>query len=105
MAEAVAWLELAVVLVGTAVGQVFYKLYIGQRRLAFLGLACAAFILGPVFTYLALKVLTIGQVYMTVAGTHVLVLLLSRLFLGEHGSRQQLMACAVVVAGVIVYSA
>jgi drug/metabolite transporter (DMT)-like permease len=104
MAELLAWFELLLVLLGTSVGQVLYKLYVQQRKLVLLLLAFSAFGAGPVLTYLALRVLNVGQVYMSTAATQVAVLVLSRYVLKESITRQQILATAVIVAGVVVYA-
>jgi len=104
VAEALAWFALLLVLVGTSLGQVLYKLYVQRRTLSLLLFALASFASGPLLAYLALKVLTIGQVYMTTRATHVAVLVLSRLVLKESIGRQQIGAILTIVLGVIVYA-
>ena len=99
-----AWLALSGALLATAFGQLMFKLFFRGYRFIWLAAAIAFFCIAPFCNYLALQTLGIGTVYMSTAITIVLVVLLSRMVLGERLSREHGVATLLIVCGVLVYA-
>lgn len=101
---ALSWIALVAALVLTAVGQMTFKLYFTDRKFSTLVAAVLLFISVPVCSYLALRNLGIGLVYMSTAATQILVLLLARVVLKEQLTRDHLIAVVLITAGVVLYA-
>lgn len=100
-----AWIELAGALTATALAQLCYKVYFVRRKRIYIGAAIALFVMVPPLAYLALTHLGVGIVYMSTALTQILVLVLSRFVLKERIGYSHAAAMALIVAGVVLYSA
>lgn len=100
----VSWVALTAALLCTALGQVFYKMFFTDKRWRYLVIAILTFVMIPPLSYLALKHLTIGFVYMSTAFTQVIVLAMSRYILHETITRQHLLASALLVIGIVLYA-
>lgn len=98
------WVYLAVAILATAAGQLFYKLYFVRRRFVNFAISMASFCIAPPLSYLALKVLPIGLFYMSSALSIVLVVIASVYMFGERLSRSQLAAMSLIVAGIFIYA-
>ena len=97
-------LMVIVAIVFTAGGQVLFKrYYLRHDRLDLYG-AVALFVLVPVTNFVALRGMPFGFVYMSTAATQILVLLMSRFFLGEKLGKDALPGIALILAGIIVYT-
>jgi drug/metabolite transporter (DMT)-like permease len=97
-------LALAASLVCTAAGMVLFKHYYRSRRRADLAWSVLLFAGVPITTFLALRGLSLGFVYMATAATQILVLGMSHLFLGERIPRRALPGIVLILAGIIVYT-
>ena len=97
-------LALAASLICTAAGMVTFKHYYRSRRRADLVWSVLLFAGVPLTTFLALRGLSLGLVYMATAATQVLVLLMSRFFLGERIGPKALPGIALILAGIIIYA-
>lgn len=100
---------LAGALLSTALAQVSYKAYFGRggdatRRPLLLALAVGLFVSAALCSYLALRGLTLGVVYMSTALTHVMVAGLSWKLLGEKLTRDHGVGLALIAAGIVVYA-
>jgi len=91
-------------LVFTAIGQLLFRLYYVHEKKIYLATALGTFITVPLFSYFALLNLTLAFVYMSTALIHVLVLIMSRLFLKERLSRNQFISMSLIVIGIIVFN-
>lgn len=100
----ISWAALAAALLCTAFGQVFYKMFFTAKRRRYLAIAILTFVMIPPLSYLALRNLTIGLVYMSTALTQVMVLVMSRYMLKETITRQHMLASALLVVGIILYA-
>lgn len=92
-------------IMSTAFGQVFYKKYSLDRRLIYLALTLGFFLINPVFSFLALKNISVDIVYVSTSLTILTVAVLSRIFLGEIMPARTWTAIAIIVAGVFIYAA
>ena len=99
-----AWVALAATLLATAVGQVMFKLHFRQRDYRYLVAAGPCFAIAPICSYIALRSLGIGLVYMSTALSMVLVVLLSNVWLNEQLNRDHYIAMVLIVAGVLMYA-
>ena len=98
------WVSLAGALSGTALGQVFYRYYFVDKRRSWLFLAILFFLVVPLFSYFALKGISLGTVYMSTGLTQVLILFLSKYFLKENIQVSKMLAVGVIILGVVVYA-
>lgn len=91
-------------IVFTAAAQTLYKLFAENRKLPFLISTIALFVATPIMSYLALRELSLGVVYMSTGLTYILVLMSSRFVLRESVEKRQIFAVALIVAGVGVFN-
>lgn len=96
------FLTLCAVLV-TSCGVVLYKQYAIKKRLLLLVTAIISFILAPVFSFLALKYLSVDTVYMMTSLNGLIVLILSYYVLKEKVVRMQILGAFLVFCGVSIY--
>jgi drug/metabolite transporter (DMT)-like permease len=88
----------------TAVGQLLFRMYYVRKRKIYLATALGTFLAVPVLSYLALLNLTLAFVYMSTALIHVLVLIMSHMFLKEHFTQKQYISISLIVVGIIVFN-
>jgi multidrug transporter EmrE-like cation transporter len=96
-------LTLVLALVLTAAGQVLFKHYYRTRKPWDRYLAVTLFVAVPVINFVSLRGLPFGLVYMSTAGTQVLVLVMSYFFLGERIPPRALPAIGLILAGIAIY--
>lgn len=97
-------LSLLFTLLSTAVGQLLFRMYYVRKKKIYLAVALAMFLAAPLLSYLALVNLTLAFVYMSTALIHVLVLIMSHMFLEEHFTRKQYISMSLIVIGIIVFN-
>ena len=97
----------AAAVTATALGQVTYKRGVSKPGGGFhwpvLAAAVTFFVLAQAGFYTALTELDVGVVYTATAVTHVLVLGLSKIALGESVSLRHAAAAGLIIAGVGIY--
>lgn len=98
------WIALGVALTTTALGQVVLKIFAKTNRRLHFFVAIAFFVLAPCSSYFALRGLGIGTVYMSTSITQVMVLLLAWRLLQEQVTRDHLIAMALIIGGLILYT-
>jgi drug/metabolite transporter (DMT)-like permease len=91
-------------LLSTAVGQLLFRMYYVRKKMIYLVTALVMFLAVPLLSYLALVNLTLAFVYMSTALIHVLVLIMSHMFLKEHLTRKQYISMSLIVVGIIVFN-
>ena len=96
--------SLLAALVFTTVGQLLFRLYYVRTKKIYFAAALGTFMAVPVFSYLALLNLTLAFVYMSTALIHVLVLILSHIFLHEQFTKKQFISISLIVMGIIVFN-
>lgn len=99
-----AWVFLAITILATVAAQLFFKHYFLSHRLAFLATTVALFCLAVVCTYLAVRALGIGRVYVAAALTYVLTPLAAKRLFDEHLGHSHYAALGLILSGVIVYN-
>jgi drug/metabolite transporter (DMT)-like permease len=95
---------LCLTVLGTAFGQLFFRLRYVRARRSYLLLAFACFALAPAFTYLALLNLPLAMVYMSASAANVLVLVLSSKVLRETITPQHKLAAVLILLGIVVFN-
>lgn len=98
------WLFLAATILTTVVAQLAFKKYYLSHRLVFVGAAITLFCLAVPCTYMAVRGLGIGRVYVGAALTYVITPLAAQRAFGEHLGRNHMFALGLILAGVIVYN-
>lgn len=96
--------SLLLALLSTAAGQLLFRMHYVYKKKAYLIAALATFLAVPLFSYLALLNLTLAFVYMSTALTHIIVLVMSRLFLKEQLARKQYISMSLIVIGILVFN-
>ena len=98
------YLFLALTVLATTLGQLsFKKCYISHQRIYQL-IAVVLFILVVPCTYLAVRQLGIGRVYIGAAASYVLAPVLARQFFHDKINGRQWIALALILSGVIIYN-
>jgi drug/metabolite transporter (DMT)-like permease len=97
-------LSLLFALFFTAVGQLLFRMYYVRTNKIYIVTALGMFVAVPVFSYLALLNLTLAFVYMSTALTHVLVLIMSHIFLKEQLAKKQYVSMSLIIAGIIIFN-
>jgi uncharacterized membrane protein len=100
---ALPWIFTALSVSFTALGHLLYRRYAISKQMSFLALTGAAFILIPVFSYLALRDLTIAQVYLCAAAAPVLTTLGAWAFLKEKINRHHIIGLVLITVGTVMY--
>lgn len=98
------WFSLVGALSGTAMGQFFYRYYFIKKNFVWLFFAVSFFLMVPLFSYFALKGLSLGVVYMSTGLTQVIILVMSKYFLEEDVGIKKIMSVGIIVFGVVVYA-
>lgn len=96
--------SLAFALLATSVGQMLFRMYYVRTQKIYLAAALGTFLAVPLFSYLALLNLTLAFVYMSTALIHVMVLVLSHLFLKERLTKRQYISMGLIVAGIVTFN-
>lgn len=91
-------------LVLTATGQILFRMHYQRTGHLYLAAALGTFAIVPLLIYFALLNLTLALVYMSTALVHVLVLIMSRLVLGEQLVKRHYLAIMLITAGIIVFN-
>jgi len=95
---------LALAILCTSLGQFFYKLFALNKKKSFLLVTLFLFGGVPVFSYMALKGLGIDIVYLSTTVSIVIILILSKCFLGEKIDRQKIMGSFLIIVGITCYA-
>ena len=103
IASALPWIFTALAVTCTALGHLLYRFYAVSKRTHFLILTGMAFVLIPVFSYLALRELTIAQVYLCAAAAPVLTTLAAGVFLKEKINRHHVIGLVLITMGTVTY--
>src|SRR5690242_11575572 len=98
------YISLALALIFTAVGQVMYKLYINSKRLIHYLITIISFILIPLFSFFALRHLSLDLVYISTSLTIILILFLSVIIFKEKITFGQFMGSLLIVIGIVIYT-
>lgn len=97
------WIFTALAVLLTAAGHIFYKQYISTKRFKFLVLTAITFIAIPGVCFLALRELTIAQVYLCTAIVPILTTLGARRYLSEAITKHHVIGLALITSGTVLY--
>jgi multidrug transporter EmrE-like cation transporter len=95
---------LASAILSTAFGQVFYKKYISTKVRMYYIVTIILFIITPIFSFFALKSISIDVVYVFTSLTIFIVMVLSKFFLREQIEINTYIGVFIILVGVIVYA-
>lgn len=98
------WIFLGVTILLTVVAQLAFKQYFRSGQRLFVAVAVVLFCVAVLGTYLAVRDLGIGRVYVGAALTYVLTPLAARRVFGEYLGPGHYLALGLIVAGVVVYN-
>lgn len=98
------YLYLALAITCTATGQFFYKKHAIRPTLKYIASAVSLFVATPLFSYLALRTLSIDLVYISTSATILMVMLLSRFALKEESHPRHWLGCCLIATGIIIYA-
>ena len=97
-------LGLTLAILGTALGQFFYKLFFQTKNYRNLILTLGCLTSVPIFTLIALRNLSLDTVYVATSITIGLTTILAVTFLNEKLSRKDWLAIGCIIMGVIIYN-
>jgi len=103
MISALPWVYTAIAVFLSAVGHVLYKYYVMTEKLLFLILTVVIFISIPLFSFLALRDLTIAQVYLCTATVPLMTTLGAKIFIKEIISKHHFIGLVLITSGTITY--
>lgn len=98
------WLFLALTILVTVAAQLAFKQFFLSRRRRYVITAIALFCAAIPCTYMAVRTLGIGRVYMGAALSYVLAPLAAHRLFGEHLASRHFAALGLILAGVVVYN-
>ena len=98
------YFSLILMIVCTALGQIYYKLFFREMKKKYIVLALIFFITTPYLNYEALRGLSLDFVCIFSALIFVLVQVLSNIVLKEKQTKIQLMGTISIILGLLVYS-
>ncbi|MFZ5920177.1 MAG: hypothetical protein ACOYY3_03885 [Chloroflexota bacterium] len=97
------WLALSVSYVVTAIGQVTYKLFAITKKWWHLFWSVAFFIIAPFTSYVALKKIPAGTVFIGAAVSQVLIMVMSHYTLKEKITRDHVISMAFILLGLFAF--
>jgi len=97
------WIFTSIAVSLSAAGHIYYKSYALSRRRLFLILTGLTFILVPAFSFLALRNLTIAQVYLCTALIPVLTTIGAKFFIKEIITRSHIIGLILITTGTLLY--
>lgn len=98
------WIWLAVALLATAAGQVLFKYASNRRSKRLLIATVLLFCLVPPTSFLALRGLSLGTVYVSTALAQLLAVVAAMVLFGERYSRFQWIGLALILFGVGIFN-
>jgi multidrug transporter EmrE-like cation transporter len=98
------WLALSISYIVTAVGQVTYKLFSLKKNWSYLFWSIVFFVIAPFTSYIALKKIPVGTVFIGAAIIQVLIIIMSYYILKEKITRDHLISMAFILLGLFCFS-
>ncbi len=98
------WIALSISYLVTGLGQVALKMFAKTPKLHYLFWSIALFVIAPFTTYVALRELSAGTVYVGAATSQIIVILLSRYALDETITRDHLVSMSLILGGLILFA-
>lgn len=98
------WLALTISYVVTAFGQVIYKLFAHTRNKWHFFWAIVFFIIAPFTSYIALKKIEVGMVYIGAATSQILILVMSHYILSEKITKDHIISMVLILLGLLSFS-
>ncbi len=98
------WVALSISYVVTAFGQVLYKLFAHTKDKWHFLWAVAFFIVAPFTSYIALKKIEVGMVFIGAATSQVLIMVLSHYILKEKITKDHIISTILILLGLFLYA-
>lgn len=98
-----ALMAMGLAILTTAAGQLSFKYYAMKRTRTWLFVALALFCSIPLFTFVAVRGLGLGTVYVSTGLTYVLVALCGRFFFAERIGITHALALGLILCGCLLY--
>jgi drug/metabolite transporter (DMT)-like permease len=98
------WIALSISYIVTALGQVIYKLFSYTRNRWHLFWAVVFFAIAPFTSYVALKRIEVGMVFIGAAVSQILILFLSKYFLNEQLNKNHFISMGFIMLGLVLYA-
>jgi drug/metabolite transporter (DMT)-like permease len=98
------WTALTISYVVTACGQVIYKLFAHTKNKWHFIWSIAFFIIAPFTSYIALKKIAVGMVFIGAATSQVLIMIMSHYILKEKITKDHLISMALILLGLMAYA-
>jgi len=103
MTAVLPWIWTAMAISLTAIGHILYKYYAISQKRQFFILTALTFIMVPGFSFLALRDLTIAQVYLCTAMVPIFTTIGAKIFIKEQITRHHLIGLSLITTGTILY--
>ena len=97
------WLFTALSVLLTATAHMMFKIYATTGGWINLAMTIGLFLLVPMSTYLALRELTLAQVYLCTAAVPAISLGIAHAVFGEAVTRSHIRSTFLIVAGIVLY--
>jgi drug/metabolite transporter (DMT)-like permease len=98
------WASLIICYVVTACGQVIYKLFAHTKNKWHFILAIAFFVIAPFTSYIALKKIEVGMVFIGAATSQVLIMIMSHYVLKEKITKDHIISTVLILLGLLAYA-
>jgi multidrug transporter EmrE-like cation transporter len=98
------WITLSISYIVTAFGQVILKLYAYTKNKWHFIWAIVFFAVAPFTTYVALKKIPVGMVYVGAAVSQVMIIIMSKNILKEKITKDHVISMAFILLGLLGYA-
>lgn len=98
------WAALTISYIVTACGQVLYKLFSYTKNKWHFFWAIAFFIIAPFTSYIALKKIEVGMVFIGAATSQVLIMIMSHYILKEKITKDHIISTVLILLGLFAYA-
>jgi len=98
------YIYLFLAVICTSLGQLTFKMFKNSQLKKYLALTIALFLVTPVFSFMALKYISLDVVYMFTSLSIVLILFFSHWILKEKITLAQIFGTVVIIVGIVLYN-
>jgi|CXWL01.1.fsa_nt_gi drug/metabolite transporter (DMT)-like permease len=98
------WAALSISYIVTAFGQVVYKLFAHTKNRWHFLWAITFFIVAPFTSYIALKKIEVGMVFIGAAISQVLIMVMSHYVLKEKITKDHIISTVLILLGLFLYA-
>lgn len=98
------WIALSISYIFTAFGQVVYKLFAHTKNKWHFLFAVAFFVVAPFTSYVALKRIEVGMVFIGAATSQILIMIMSHYVLKEKITKDHIVSTILILLGLFLYA-